>query len=106
MYVATQFGRENIRCNAVVPGYVRSVRAWHIMAEDTRAMFRRHTILDRFGEPDDVADAVVFLASRRSSFITGQCLAVDGGLNIHRPYFAEMVLDPALTEVDQTQRPH
>jgi NAD(P)-dependent dehydrogenase (short-subunit alcohol dehydrogenase family) len=104
-YVATQYGRQGIRCNTVVPGYMRSVRAWHIAADDTRGMFRRHTVLDRFGEPDDIANAVAFLSSPRSSFVTGQCFTVDGGLNIHRPFFADMVDQPDLSTVDQARRP-
>jgi NAD(P)-dependent dehydrogenase (short-subunit alcohol dehydrogenase family) len=104
-YVATQFGRRGVRCNTVIPGYIRSVRAWHINADSTHEMFRRHTVLDRFGEPSDIADMVVYLASPRSSFVTGQCVTVDGGLNIHRPFFADMMDAPELTEVDQARRP-
>jgi NAD(P)-dependent dehydrogenase (short-subunit alcohol dehydrogenase family) len=104
-YVATQFGRRGIRCNAIVPGYVRSVRAWHINAPEVRDMFARHRVLEPIGEPSDIANTVVFLASDRSAYITGQCLVVDGGLNIHRPFYADMTANPELTEVDQALRP-
>lgn len=77
---AQEWGSANIRVNTVSPGLVPSdmSKAAFTDPEITR---RRSSVLalGRFGEPDDVAQAVAFLASERSGFITGQALLVDGG---------------------------
>lgn len=89
-YIATQFGRENIRCNAIMPGLILDeeleARVPHL-AETTK----RHLLLTRNGRPDDVAGLVAFFASDDAAFITGQVLSCDGGLVGHQPFFADMV---------------
>jgi 3-oxoacyl-[acyl-carrier protein] reductase len=68
----------SVRVNAVAPGVIHSKRK--PMPPVTYARFAAITPLRRVGEPGDVADAVVFLASDAARFITGQVLSVDGGL--------------------------
>jgi 7-alpha-hydroxysteroid dehydrogenase len=70
-----------IRVNAVAPGAVLT-EALAFVAEDeaTRTAIESRTPLRRIGDPDDIAAAVLFLASDASSYVTGQILAVDGGL--------------------------
>lgn len=79
-----------VRCNAVCPGWIMTA-----MAEDAFAMaenpakakadaLARHPA-GRFGEPEDIAETVVWLASEAAQFITGQCFVVDGGLTSASP---------------------
>lgn len=78
--LAASFGGLSIRVNAVAPGYLDSPLNRDRKAEPARAAaVVDRTPLGRWGQPTDVADAVCFLASDRSAFITGQILAIDGG---------------------------
>ena len=77
-------GRDGIRVNVVAPGNVLCPGgSWDRKLAERREHFERYVHnevpLQRFGSPQEIADAVVFLASERASFITGACLVVDGG---------------------------
>src|SRR5437867_669340 len=77
--LAREFARKGITVNAVAPGFIETdmVRGMPTSALDqVKAM----TPLGRLGQPEEIADAVIFLASPRSGFITGQVLAVNGGM--------------------------
>jgi NAD(P)-dependent dehydrogenase (short-subunit alcohol dehydrogenase family) len=54
-------------------------------------MFQKHTLLPRLGEPEDIAKMVLFLASDDSSFVTGQLIAVDGGISMHQPFVGDVL---------------
>lgn len=69
----------SIRVNCVVPGSIRT-RVWDSVSEEGFERARRAIPLDRIGEPEEVAQAIVFLASDAASYITGTTLVVDGGL--------------------------
>jgi NAD(P)-dependent dehydrogenase (short-subunit alcohol dehydrogenase family) len=88
---ATQFGRGNIRCNAVLPGLVLSPVARAQMTAAQLAMIQRHVLLPRESVADDIAGAVLWLASDLGSFITGQIISVDGGICHHQPHYADMM---------------
>jgi NAD(P)-dependent dehydrogenase (short-subunit alcohol dehydrogenase family) len=88
---AVQFGRFNIRVNAVAPGLVLSPLAREMMDREQIAMVQRHVLLPRESVPEDIAGTVLFLASDAASFITGQVIAVDGGIVHHTPYVADML---------------
>jgi NAD(P)-dependent dehydrogenase (short-subunit alcohol dehydrogenase family) len=84
-YVATQYGPQGVRCNCVAPGVTATPRAMERFPEDRAAAVRANTPLRRFGRPEELAEAYLFLASDRASFITGQVLPVDGGMMVHLP---------------------
>jgi NAD(P)-dependent dehydrogenase (short-subunit alcohol dehydrogenase family) len=88
---AAQFGRANIRCNAVLPGLVLSPVARAQMTEDQLKMIQRHVLLPRESVADDIAGAVTWLASDMASFVTGQIISVDGGICHHQPHYADMM---------------
>jgi 3-oxoacyl-[acyl-carrier protein] reductase len=77
--LAREVGARNITANAVAPGFVPTVLTEGLTAEQKQAAIAM-TPLGRFARPEEIAYAVVFLASERAAFITGQILSVDGGL--------------------------
>ncbi len=87
---STEFGEHGILVNAVCPGWVDTTM-WRRNAaglaaevgarteEEARRLAARKSALNRFGRPEELANAITFLCSQRASFITGQSLCVDGG---------------------------
>jgi len=77
---AVQFGKDNIRCNSIHPGLMPPMRTSGATADPVvRAKMLRAVPLGRNGEVDEVANAVLFLASDEASYVTGAELYVDGG---------------------------
>jgi 3-oxoacyl-[acyl-carrier protein] reductase len=76
--MALDLGRHGIRVNAVAPGHILTDMSGNPDQERLAAMAGR-AILGRVGRPEDVATTIAFLACEDSAFVTGQCLAVDGG---------------------------
>lgn len=77
--VAKEFSSRNIRANAVAPGFIES-HMTDMLTDDVKAKYFDAIPLSRFGKTEDVAKAVLFLASDLSSYVTGQTINVDGGL--------------------------
>lgn len=77
--IAIDYAAQGIRANTVCPGFIRTPMVMKGLDEETRGYIAGLHPLGRMGEPEEVAEAVLFLASDRSSFVTGTCLFVDGG---------------------------
>lgn len=74
--LANEVGRKGITVNAVAPGFIRTD-----MTEDlNQAELTKMIPLNRFGEAEEVADLVAFLASDKAAYITGECISINGGL--------------------------
>ena len=76
---ARELARRNITVNAVAPGFIVSAMT-DAMPDKAREEMAAQIPMERLGSPEDIANAVVFLAAERSGYITGQVLAVNGGL--------------------------
>ena len=82
--LAVEWAPDNIRVNAVAPWYIRTPLAEKVLSNELYlASVLARTPMHRVGEPEEVAAAVAFLCMPASGFITGQCLAVDGGFLSH-----------------------
>jgi NAD(P)-dependent dehydrogenase (short-subunit alcohol dehydrogenase family) len=81
--LGVQFAREGIRVNALCPGPVNTPLLKELFAKDAERAARRlvHVPMGRFGEPEEMANAVLFLASDESSFMTASTFLVDGGIS-------------------------
>jgi NAD(P)-dependent dehydrogenase (short-subunit alcohol dehydrogenase family) len=86
-YVATEYGKQGVRCNAISPGFI--VIPEKPGRDAVSATMLRHTLTPRLGRPEDIAALVVFLASDESAFVTGQNICADGGMLAHQPYVAD-----------------
>ncbi|QOZ23898.1 SDR family oxidoreductase [Bradyrhizobium sp. CCBAU 51753] len=83
--LAVELGPDNIRVNAIAPGTIRTDFARALWEDpEAEAAQNRITPLRRIGEPEDIAGAAVYLASKAGSYVTGQSLVVDGGWIIFR----------------------
>lgn len=82
--LAAEWGVKGIRVNAIIPGPIDGTEGLARLAPDekTRATFRRTVPLGRFGVPQDIANAALFLVSDAASYVTGVILPVDGGQNM------------------------
>ena len=77
--VAKELGSRNILVNAIAPGYIETEMT-DAMTSEAKTALNALIPLERLGKPEDIAAAVVFLASDQASYITGQVLVVDGGM--------------------------
>ena len=76
---AKELGSRNILINAVAPGFI-DTEMTQVLSEDIKSAILKSIPAGKFGQSEDVAKAVLFLASDESSFITGQVITVDGGM--------------------------
>jgi 3-oxoacyl-[acyl-carrier protein] reductase len=80
--IAREYGSRNITCNAVAPGYVRTELTSGSLTDEMVGDLVKMTPIKREGTAEDIAAMVAFLCSERAGFITGQVIAVDGGLSL------------------------
>jgi 3-oxoacyl-[acyl-carrier protein] reductase len=78
---ARELGRKGVRVNAVAPGFIATEMV-QAMPEKVRTMMAEKAPLQRLGEPEEIAEAYLFLASDRASFVNGAVLSVDGGITL------------------------
>ncbi len=76
---ARELASRNITCNAIAPGFIETDMT-HELKQELRQKLLENIPLSRFGRPEDIADAALFLASSAADYITGQVLTVDGGM--------------------------
>ncbi len=79
--LSKEVGKFGVTVNAIAPGFIRT-RLTEIIPEKFKTQIKMLTSLGRFGEPEEVADLIIFLASDKASFITGSVINIDGGLSI------------------------
>ena len=77
--VALDYATQGIRCNAVCPGFILTELGERYLEVVPREDLESLAPMNRIGEPEEIADAVLWLSSPQSSFVTGQAIAVDGG---------------------------
>jgi NAD(P)-dependent dehydrogenase (short-subunit alcohol dehydrogenase family) len=79
--LAQEWASDGIRTNMVAPGLIETPLTASVYADQALRRSRETAVpLGRIGRPDDVASAIFFLASREASYVTGQILAIDGGI--------------------------
>jgi NAD(P)-dependent dehydrogenase (short-subunit alcohol dehydrogenase family) len=86
--IAASHGKQGVRCNAVAPGMTRTPALLSAFPPVLRQLVEDETLRDQLGEPDDIAEAVAFLASPAARNITGHVLVSDGGCASHVPGLA------------------
>jgi NAD(P)-dependent dehydrogenase (short-subunit alcohol dehydrogenase family) len=104
--MAVEWGSKNIRVNAVAPGTIKTKKLGRasfdtVEPEDLKRKTRETIPLGRRGQPEDIAGVVLFLLSDLAQYVTGQTIAVDGGMLARAPYndgddLPVFVTDPAL----------
>jgi 3-oxoacyl-[acyl-carrier protein] reductase len=85
--LAVELARDGVRVNGIAPGYIRTAQALseeHSLGPEGLDQAAEFIPIGRVGEPDDIADVIVFLASEAARYITGQVIVVDGGLLVGR----------------------
>lgn len=108
--LAFEWAEYGIRVNSVAPGPIPTEGAWQrlIPGKDFEAMYRERQPFKRFGRPEELADATVFLLSDLASYITGECLTVDGGERLRGAQFnflAELMPRDKLRALFNSMRP-
>ncbi|MFP3904312.1 MAG: SDR family NAD(P)-dependent oxidoreductase [Armatimonadota bacterium] len=82
-HLASQWGRDNVRVNAICPGFIQTPFIGPKWTENRLDMLKDDIALGRLGTPEEIAQVALFLASEASSYITGAAIPVDGGWTIH-----------------------
>ncbi len=95
-YIATQYGPQNIRSNAILPGVILT-EALMKAGPGLTDLIKRHILTPEFGTPDDIGALAAFLASDDSRYINGESISISGGALSHQPHYADMLAAMAQT---------
>lgn len=79
--VAKELGSRNVTCNAVAPGFIHTPMT-DKLTDDQKAAMLAQIAMKRYGEPEEIASVVSFLASEDSSYVTGQVIEISGGISM------------------------
>ena len=90
-YIATQYGKQGVRCNAVAPGLVMTPAATGALPDNLREIFLRQNAVHYLGEAADIAGTIAFLASDDARYISGQTITADGGMSCHNPTVQDII---------------
>ncbi len=88
--IAVHEAKNNIRCNAVLPGMTATDAVEKNLSEEFRELFLRQIPLKRMGVPEEIAEVVVYFASDESAYTTGQILTVSGGFGLATPVYGDL----------------
>lgn len=89
--IAVQEARNNIRCNAVLPGMTATDAVNDNLTPAFRDFFLKHTPIKRMGKPEEIAAAVVYFASDDAAYTTGQIMDISGGFGMPTPVYGDMI---------------
>lgn len=87
--IATQYGKQKVRSNCMVIGFVLTPLAETTTPKVIQDILLSHHLTPELGQPEDIANLVAFLASDESKFITGAAIPIDGGVTAHQPSYAD-----------------
>ncbi|MEG0133703.1 MAG: SDR family NAD(P)-dependent oxidoreductase [Clostridium sp.] len=89
--IAAQSAKFNVRCNAILPGFIATKAALENMSQEFLDTFLKQVPMNRPGKPDDIANAVLFFASDDSSYLTGEIMEVAGAFGKFTPMYGDFV---------------
>ena len=89
--IATQCARDNIRCNAVLPGMTATEAVSGNLTPEFQEFFLKHIPIKRMATPEEIAGAVAYFASDDAAYTTGQIMDVSGGFGMPTPIFGDMI---------------
>jgi len=89
--IAVQCARDNIRCNAVLPGMTATDAVKGALTDEFKEFFLKHIPIKKMGKPEEIAATVVYFASDESAYTTGQIIDVSGGFGLATPIFGDMI---------------
>lgn len=89
--IAVQCARDNIRCNAVLPGMTATDAVKDNLTEGFRDFFLKHTPIRRMGTPEEIAGTVLYFASDDAAYTTGQIVDVSGGFGLPTPVYGDII---------------
>ena len=89
--IATQCARDNIRCNAVLPGMTATEAVSNNLTPEFQEFFLKHIPIKRMATPEEIAGAVAYFASDDAAYTTGQIMDVSGGFGMPTPIFGDMI---------------
>ena len=88
--IAVQCARDNIRCNAVLPGMTATQAVSNNLTAEFKEFFLKHTPIKRMATPEEIASAVLYFASDEAAYTTGQIMDISGGFGMPTPIFGDM----------------